>query len=177
MSNGAPTLSWQPPSRPVASPLARRRWHSLPWIDPGLKVLIPVLVIVFVLLAAKFGSLQAYVQLLSRQTYTAFLPALGAAYTLVMLIFQLGRTALWARYRPYPPAAGPLPHLTVIIPAYNEGAMVEKAIAAVAASDYPADRMEIICIDDGSTDDTWFHIKQAQRRWPFPPWPLHCRPG
>ncbi len=44
----------------------------------------------------------------------------------------------WARYRPYPPVAGPLPHLTVIIPAYNEGAMVEKAIAAVAASDYPA---------------------------------------
>src|SRR3989339_709452 len=117
MSNGAPTLSWQPPPQPVASPLARRRWHSLPWIDPGLKVLIPVLVIVFVLLAAKFGSFQAYMQLLSRQTYTAFLPALGAAYTLVMLIFQLGRTALWARYRPYPPAAGPLPHLTVIIPA------------------------------------------------------------
>ena len=26
--------------------------------------------------------------------------------------------------------------------------------------------MEIICIDDGSTDDTWFYIKQAQRRYP-----------
>jgi hyaluronan synthase len=121
---------------------------------------------VFVVLAVKFGSLQAYVQLLSRQTYTAFLPALGAVYTLVMLIFQLGRTVLWARYQPYPPATGPLPYLTVIIPAYNEGAMVEKAIAAVAASDYPADRMEIICIDDGSTDDTWFYIQQAQRHYP-----------
>ena len=166
MSNGTPTLSWQPPPRPVGSPLPRRRWRSLPWIDPGLKVLIPAMVIVFVVLAVKFGSFQAYVQLLSRQTYTAFLPALGAGYALVMLIFQLGRTVLWARYRPYPPAAGPLPRLTVIIPAYNEGAMVEKAIAAVAASDYPADRMEIICIDDGSTDDTWFYIKQAQRRYP-----------
>lgn len=166
MSNGAPTLSWQPPPQPVVSPLGRRRWHSLPWIDPGLKVLIPVLVIVFVVLAAKFGSFQAYMQLLSRQTYTAFLPALGAAYALVMLIFQLGRTVLWACYRPYPPAAGPLPRLTVIIPAYNEGAMVGKAIDAVAASDYPADRMEIICIDDGSTDDTWFYIEQAQRRYP-----------
>ncbi len=166
MSNGTPTLSWQPPPRPVGSPLPRRRWHSSPWIDPGLKVLIPAMVIVFVVLAVKFGSFQAYVQLLSRQTYTSFLPALGAGYALVMLIFQLGRTVLWARYQPYPPAAGPLPRLTVIIPAYNEGAMVEKAIAAVAASDYPADRMEIICIDDGSTDDTWFYIKQAQRRYP-----------
>jgi hyaluronan synthase len=166
MSNGAPTLSWQPPSQPVASSPARRRWHSLPWVDPGLKVLIPVLVIVFVVLASRFGSFQAYMQLLSRQTYTAFLPALAAGYALVMLIFQLGRTVLWARYRPYPPAAGPLPRLTVIIPAYNEGAMVEKAIAAVAASDYPADRMEIICIDDGSTDDTWFYIQQSRRRYP-----------
>ena len=166
MSNGAPTLSWQPPPQPVASPLPRWRWRSLPWIDPALKVLIPALVIAFVVLALKFGSFQAYAELLSRQTYTAFLPALAAGYTLVMLIFQLGRTVLWARYRPYPPAAGPLPRLTVIIPAYNEGAMVEKAIAAVAASDYPAGRMEIICIDDGSTDDTWFYIKQAQRRYP-----------
>ena len=167
MSNGAPTLSWQPPPQPVASPLARRRWQTLAWIDPGLKVLIPVLVIVFVVLAAKFGSFQAYMQLLSCHSYTAFLPALGAAYTLVMLIFQLGRTVLWACYRPYPPAAGPLPHLTVIIPAYNEGAMVAKAIAAVAASDYPAGRIEIICIDDGSTDDTWFYISEAQRRYPY----------
>ena len=149
MSNGAPTLSWQPPPQPVASPLPRWRWRSLPWIDPALKGLIPAMVIAFVVLALKFGSFHAYAELLSRQTYTAFLPALGAAYTLLMLIFQLGRTVLWARYRPYPPAAGPLPRLTVIIPAYNEGAMVEKAIAAIAASDYPAGRMEIICIDDG----------------------------
>src|SRR5665648_923161 len=139
MANGTPTLSLQPPRWPVGSPLPRRRWHSPPWIDPGLKVLIPAMVIVFVVLAVKFGSFQAYVQLLSRQTYTSFLPALGAGYALVMLIFQLGRTVLWARYPPYPPAAGPLPRLTVIIPASNEGAMVEKAIAAVAASDYPPD--------------------------------------
>ena len=55
-------------------------------------MLIPALLIVFLVLAVKFGSFQAYVQLLSRQTYTSFLPALGAGYALVMLIFQLGRT-------------------------------------------------------------------------------------
>ena len=166
MSHGTPTLSWRPQRRPVVSPLPRLRLRASPWIDPGLKVLIPALLIIFLVLAAKFGSFQAYVQLLSRQTYTSFLPALGAVYTLVMLIFQLGRTVLWTRYQAYPPAAGPLPSLTVIIPAYNEGAMVEKAIAAVAASDYPAHRMEIICIDDGSADDTWFYIQRAQRRYP-----------
>jgi hyaluronan synthase len=164
MANGTPTLSWRPP--PVVSSLPRLWRRTAPWIDPGLKVLIPVLLIVFLALAARFAPFEAYLQLLSRQTYSSFLPTLGAAYTLLMLGFQLFRTFLWSRYQPYPAAAGPLPFLTVIIPAYNEGAMVEKAIAAVAASDYPADKMEIICIDDGSQDDTWFYIQRAQRRYP-----------
>jgi len=166
MSNGNPTLSWPPATRPAVLPLSRPPRQLFSWLDPGLKVMVPVLLLVFVIMALKFGSLKAYVQLLSRQTYTSFLPALGAAYTLVMLIFQLGRTILWACYKPYPPAEGPWPALTVIIPAYNEGAMVEKAIAAVATADYPADRLEIICIDDGSRDDTWFYIQRAQRRYP-----------
>ena len=166
MANGTPTLSWRPSGSPVVSPLPRLWRRAAPWIDPGLKVLIPILLIIFLALAARFGSFEAYLQLLSRQTYSSFLPALGAAYTLMMLIFQLFRTILWTRYRPYPVAAGPLPFLTVIIPAYNEGAMVEKAIAAVAASDYPAEKMEIVCIDDGSLDDTWFYIQRARQRYP-----------
>ncbi len=166
MSNANPTLSWPPATRPAVLRQSRPPMQLFSWLDQGLKVMVPVLLLISVIMAFKFGSLKAYVQLLSRQTYTSFLPALGAAYTLVMLIFQLGRTILWACYKPYPPAAGPWPALTVIIPAYNEGAMVEKAIAAVATSDYPADRLEIICIDDGSQDDTWFYIQRAQRRYP-----------
>ena len=166
MANGTPTLPWRPRRWSAVSLPPRLTRSAFPWIDPGLKVLIPVLLVIFLGLAVEFGSFEAYVQLLSRQTYTSCLPALGAVYTLMMLIFQLGRTVLWARYRPYPLAVGPWPSLTVIIPAYNEGAMVEQAIASVAASDYPADKLEIICIDDGSRDDTWFHIRQAQRRYP-----------
>ena len=44
--------------------------------------------------------------------------------------------------------------------------MVEKSIYAAVASDYPADRLEIICIDDGSKDDTWVYIDRARRRYP-----------
>ena len=44
--------------------------------------------------------------------------------------------------------------------------MVEKAIAVGGRLRLPPGPVEIICIDDGSTDDTWFYIKQAQRRYP-----------
>lgn len=82
----------------------------------------------------------------------------------VMLGF---RTLLWFRYRSYKPADIPnAPSLTVIIPAYNEGAMVEKSVTSVVSANYPPDRLEIIVVDDGSTDDTWTHIERVAARYP-----------
>ncbi|HEX7054236.1 MAG TPA: glycosyltransferase [Burkholderiales bacterium] len=76
------------------------------------------------------------------------------------------RTLLWVRYRPFAPASPhDAPGLTVIIPAYNEGAMVEQTIASVASALYPAERLEIIAVDDGSTDDTWRFMRRAARRF------------
>jgi hyaluronan synthase len=83
------------------------------------------------------------------------------------MLLMFARTVLWVRYQPF--AAAPpdgAPAMTVIIPAYNEGAMVELAIASVARARYPEGRLEIIAIDDGSTDDTWRYIKRAARRFP-----------
>lgn len=72
------------------------------------------------------------------------------------------RTILWFLYRPFPHADyNSAPLLTVIIPAYNEGPMVEKTIDSVASADYPRERLEIIAIDDGSKDDTWHYIERA----------------
>lgn len=77
------------------------------------------------------------------------------------------RTFLWFRYRSFLPVGiEEAPSLTVIIPAYNEGAMVEKSIDSAASATYRRDRMEIIVIDDGSTDDTWRYIQRASRRYP-----------
>jgi len=82
----------------------------------------------------------------------------------LMLVF---RTVLWYLYRPFAPARmTDAPLLTVVIPAYNEGPMVEKAIDSVAAAFYPQDRLEIFVVDDGSKDDTWRYIDQAAQRYP-----------
>lgn len=83
------------------------------------------------------------------------------------LLLMFARTVFWVRYRPFAAAtADDAPRLTVIIPAYNEGAMVETAIASVAMAHYPPGRVEIIAVDDGSTDDTWEHIRRAALRFP-----------
>lgn len=82
----------------------------------------------------------------------------------VLLTF---RTIFWFRYRPFASAAfADAPSLTVIIPAYNEGAMVLKAIESAATAYYPPDRLEIFVVDDGSTDDTWKYICQGVSKFP-----------
>ncbi len=59
------------------------------------------------------------------------------------------------RPRPVPPPAGPAaaPVVTVQLPLYNERCVAERLIDAVAAFDWPADRLEIQVLDD-STDET-----------------------
>jgi hyaluronan synthase len=83
------------------------------------------------------------------------------------LVLMSVRTLLWFKYRPYASAdMQNAPQLTVVIPAYNEGEMVAKSIDSVAASNYPRGRLEILVVDDGSTDDTWQHISLAAERHP-----------
>ena len=77
------------------------------------------------------------------------------------------RTFLWFRYRPFAAATmADAPALTVVIPAFNEGAMVAQTIDSVAAARYPRERLEIFVVDDGSRDDTWEHIQSAAARHP-----------
>lgn len=79
--------------------------------------------------------------------------------------FLVFRTILWFCYRT-PAVATPQGALsmTVVIPAYNEGAMVAKAIDSVAGANYDLEKLEIVVVDDGSTDDTWVHIQHAVAR-------------
>jgi hyaluronan synthase len=154
-----------------ASSWPQGKWRSkeeqrIQVLDLVLKILVPLILSVCFVVAFKVGSFNGYLQLLSSKSFGSPIMALGAGFTLAYLSFQLVRTVLWWRYKPYALPKGRLPRVTVIIPAYNEGAMVEKSIFAVAASDYPADRLEIICIDDGSKDDTWTYINRAQKRYP-----------
>lgn len=48
-----------------------------------------------------------------------------------------------------------LPKVTVLIPAFNEEHSIEPTLNSILASDYPKDRLEVIVIDDGSTDHTY----------------------
>ncbi len=46
------------------------------------------------------------------------------------------------------------PHISVLIDTYNHEHYIEQAIVSVLEQDFPADQMEIVVVDDGSTDGT-----------------------
>ncbi len=85
-------------------------------------------------------------------------------------LLGIGALATFDRLRkPGPPApADYKPPITVIIPAFNEGKVIERTVRSVLASDYP--RLHVIVVDDGSTDTTAdvvrtvFHAEIANKR-------------
>jgi glycosyltransferase involved in cell wall biosynthesis len=52
------------------------------------------------------------------------------------------------------------PLISVLIDTYNYGRFIEEAIESVLSQDYPAERMQILVIDDGSTDDTAERVRK-----------------
>ncbi|NUP11489.1 MAG: glycosyltransferase [Polyangiaceae bacterium] len=89
------------------------------------------------------------------------------AVVLLQGAYSALQSVLWFRYRPFVAPPNPKwPRISVVIPAFNEGPMVERSIRSVARSDYPAELLEIIVVDDGSRDDTFFHMRHLRCEHP-----------
>ncbi len=87
------------------------------------------------------------------------------AYSLAVGLFILSRFILAAFYTA-PPDVGFLPTAAVIVAARNEEEAIGKTIARIYAEGYPRDRLEVIVVNDGSTDGTFKEMRLAQARHP-----------
>ena len=58
------------------------------------------------------------------------------------------------------------PMVTVMVPAHNEGIVIKKTMKALLQFDYPADRYEVIVVNDNSTDDSAQILKKIQENNP-----------
>lgn len=85
-------------------------------------------------------------------------------YSIVAALFLLTRYIFGAMYRPVPINPDYTPGVTVIIPCFNEEEWIERTITSCINQDYPPDRLEVIVVDDCSTDGSVKKIKQTIRK-------------
>src|SRR5690242_669711 len=73
-------------------------------------------------------------------------------------------TLMYAATAGYEPEedSGFRPEITVIIPAKNEGEVIESVLRTVFSCDYPSAKMRVIAVDDGSTDQTWDRMERVK---------------
>jgi cellulose synthase/poly-beta-1,6-N-acetylglucosamine synthase-like glycosyltransferase len=70
-----------------------------------------------------------------------------------LVVWCLSRLFGWRRQAP-PEDDARLPTLSLLIAAYNEEAVIEQRLHNALAMDYPADKLEIVVVSDGSSDAT-----------------------
>lgn len=74
-----------------------------------------------------------------------------------LILFLMVRVKRWLKGKPQPlalPADEELPEVTFLICAYNEQDVVEEKMKNTKALDYPAGKLHVMWVTDGSTDNT-----------------------
>lgn len=66
-----------------------------------------------------------------------------------------------AEVRYGPGWAGPVPDVAVVVPTHRRPEYLDGLFAALAAQDLPADRFEVVVVDDASPDTTWAALTEA----------------
>lgn len=56
------------------------------------------------------------------------------------------------------------PTISIVLPAYNEGLYIRDSINSLLELDYPKEKLEILVVDDGSTDDTLKIVKEFEEK-------------
>lgn len=73
-------------------------------------------------------------------------------YSILAAVFLLSRYYFGARYRPVEVDSAYTPGVTIIVPCFNEEKWIGRTIISCINQDYPIDKLQVIVVDDCSSD-------------------------
>ena len=85
-------------------------------------------------------------------------------YSIITAFFLMSRYLFGALYRPKKVNPDFTPGVTVIIPCFNEEKWIQRTIQSCINQNYPPDKLEVIVVDDRSTDGSVEQIKDIIER-------------
>lgn len=108
------------------------------------------------------GGLLALLSAAASYAFAGHLPSVfdvavffGLLVVSAVVVVVLPLTLLQQRRFDERDAEPPFPSVSVLVPAYNEEGYVGQCIEAILESEYPTDALEVVVVDDGSTDGTY----------------------
>jgi cellulose synthase/poly-beta-1,6-N-acetylglucosamine synthase-like glycosyltransferase len=98
---------------------------------------------------------------------TVLLLVLSSVYGLLMVGYAIGFLLEARRMRHRRSEQVPSPtSVSVVIPARNEQAHIRSCLKSILSNDYPAEAVEVIVVDDGSSDQTAEIVREVATRHP-----------
>ena len=82
-------------------------------------------------------------------------------YSIIAAVFLLSRYLFGALYKEVPVNPNYRPGVSIIIPCFNEEKWIDRTIISCMNQDYPVDKLEVIVVDDCSSDGSVEKIKQT----------------
>ena len=86
--------------------------------------------------------------------------AMGVLFAFITFMYIVSFLALFKRMK-FPASE---PEISIIIPCYNEEKYVKDCLESVYSSDYPKEKMQVIFVDDGSTDNTLEIVNEFKKK-------------
>jgi hyaluronan synthase len=128
----------------VGLPAPEKPLRAARVIDRGLRALAVVCLAIVLVVVVVYKA--AFLRVL-------FVDPWFGAYGIIVCAYILTRFGLSLAYRPTK-FSGQWPAVAIIMPAFNEQDAIAGSISSILATEYPAELLEVVVIDDGSTDGT-----------------------
>jgi hyaluronan synthase len=125
-------------------------------LDLGLRVFAGVYLVALLVAVVVYKA--AFVDML-------FIDPYFAVYGMVVAAYIVSRFALSVLYRPARDA-GLEPRVAIVMPAFNEEAASAASVRSLLMLDYPAEKLEVVVVNDGSSDGTLAAIQAVARENP-----------
>ena len=136
-------------TEPLSRRLGRSTWNYLRWAA-----------VLFLFLALSATLLIKYENL-----YFFWFDVPVFLYSILVGAYLISRflfASLYGVSKPRPDE----PTVTIVIPVHNEEQYIERTLKQVMESAYPADKLQAIVVNDGSTDGTLEAINRARKLYP-----------
>ena len=136
-----------------------KTYNSFWWYDALLFLVSVILLVILFVFKAEHVSvgrwlLFSYTILITVFQLFRLLAAIIAPRVLAVIEYGDGRDTEY------------LPSVTVVVPCKNEEAAIGHTLRQSFAADYPKDKLEVVVINDGSTDGTLAEIQKVQAEHP-----------